>query len=153
MKLIYLETKKEFEAEILPVEDSDLKGINKSKLFNFDLSKEENVYKIIKMNDEAPEILGLLSILDISEELRIHINLIENSRDHKGKKKKIDRIAGCLLAFAVSLSFKKGYLGFTSLVPKTELINLYVKKYGFTQYGRQLAIERNDAVELIQKYL
>lgn len=57
------------------------------------------------------------------------------------------------VGFAVQVSFEKGYLGFTSLVPKTTLIELYVKKYGFTQYGRQLAIERQDAINLIQKYL
>jgi len=58
-----------------------------------------------------------------------------------------------LLAFATKAAFDKGYLGFTSLVPKTELIELYVTKYGFTQYGRQLAIERQAAINLIQKYL
>lgn len=51
------------------------------------------------------------------------------------------------------MAFEKGYLGFTSLVLKTELIGLYVNKYGFQQYGRQLAIDQQDAIELIKTYL
>ncbi|MDP4820440.1 MAG: hypothetical protein NWR67_05510, partial [Saprospiraceae bacterium] len=76
-----------------------------------------------------------------------------NTRDNKGKKKKIERIAGCLLAFAVQISFEHGYSGFISLVPKTKLIDLYVEKYGFSQYGRQLVIEGKEAIKLVQKYL
>ena len=156
MKLLYRETNEEFEAEILELEEDEFDEINKSKQFEFDWSKEKsnNVFKIVEKSEaKGQEILGLLSIINIPKELRIHINLIENSNENKGKNKKVDRIAGCLLAFAVQLSFEKGYLGFTSLVPKTELIGLYVKKYGFSQYGRQLAIEKQAAIGLIQKYL
>jgi hypothetical protein len=78
---------------------------------------------------------------------------VESSNDNKGKEKKIDRIAGCLLAFAAKLAFEKGYLGFVSLIPKTELIELYVKKYGFIAYGNQLAIEKQASINLIDKYL
>ncbi len=155
MKLQYRKTQEEFEAEILEVEEQDYKIVKKSKQFQFDWTKEKtnHVFKIVKSNEEHSDILGLLSVINISEELRIHINLLENSNENKGKSKKVDRIAGCLIAFAVQLSFEKGYLGFTSLIPKTELIALYVKKYGFSQFGKQLAIERQAAIELIQKYL
>lgn len=97
--------------------------------------------------------MGLISITNFPDELRTHINLVESSNENKGNNKIIDRIAGCLIAFAVQTAFENGYLGFTSLVPKTSLINLYVTKYGFSQYGRQLAIERKAAIKLIQKYL
>ncbi len=155
MKLLYRKTKEEFEAEILELEEDDYKKIKKSKQFEFDWAKEKenHVFKIVKLEEEDGEILGLLSVINIPDELRIHVNLIENSNDNKGKTKKVDRVAGCLLAFAVQMSFEKGYLGFTSLIPKTELIGLYVNKYGFSQYGRQLAIEQQDAIKLIQKYL
>lgn len=91
--------------------------------------------------------------MDYPQEFRIHINLLESAKEHIGKHKKIDGIAGCLLAFAAQVAFEKGYHGFTSLVPKTVLIKLYVEKYGFSQYGRQLAIEGRQAIQLIQKYL
>ena len=64
----------------------------------------------------------------------------------------MEYVAGCLISFAVQLSFEKGYLGFTSLIPKTKLIGLYVEKYGFSQFGRQLAIEKQAAIQLIEKY-
>lgn len=156
MKLLDVETLEEFEAEIQKADDEDFEKIRKSKQFEFDWTKErENqVFKIVRANEpEDQDILGLLSITNIPDEFRIHINLIENSNENKGNKKRIDRIAGCLLAFAVRVSFENEYLGFTSLVPKTELIGLYVKKYGFSQYGRQLAIERKEAIKLIEKYL
>lgn len=155
MKLFNTETQKEFEAEVVALEEDDFSIIMDSNQFEFDWSTEMKypIFKIIKADEAISEILGLISIIDIPEEFRIHINLIENADDNKGKRKKVDKIAGCLLAFAIQISFEKGYLGFTSLIPKTQLIELYVKKYGFSQYGRQLAIERTAAINLIQKYL
>ena len=153
MKLINRKTKQEVEAQILEIEEQDFEIIKKSKQFSFDWKKEKpnHIFKLVMFDSE--EIQGLLSITNISEEFRIHINLIENSNSNKGKNKIFDKVAGCLLAFAVQLAFEEGYLGFTSLVPKTELISLYVSKYGFTQYGQQLAIEKKEAIHLIKKYL
>lgn len=156
MKLLDTETKKKFEAVILDVTDEDYEDIIKSRQFQFDWTQEKgsHVFKIVKKTDEPEqEILGLLSISNIPDEFRIHVNLVECSNDNKGRGKKIDRIAGCLLAYAVQIAFEHGYAGFTSLIPKTELIGLYMEKYGFSQYGRQLAIEGKEAIKLIQKYL
>ena len=156
MKLLDLETQEEIEAEVIEVEESDFKLIKKSKQFEFDWSKEKknHVFKIIRLDDEKenPVIQGLLSIVDVREEYRIHINLIENSNDNKSPNKKIDYVAGCLIAFAIQIAFENGYNGFTSLVPKTELISLYVKKYRFSQFGRQLGIQGREAISIIQKY-
>lgn len=157
MKLLNLKNHQKFEAEIIEVDVKDYKMIKKSKQFEFDWEKEKenHVFKIVKQSEssEDQEILGLISLINISEEFRIHISLIENSNANKGRDKKIDRVAGCLLAFAAQVAFENGYQGFVSLVPKTELIKLYVNKYGFSQYGRQLAIEKRDAINLIQKFL
>lgn len=156
MKLVDLNTQTAFEAEILKVSEDDFRNIRESKRFSFDWAEEKGhqVFKIVRAEVESEqEILGLLSMTDIPEEFRVHVNLLELSEDNKGREKKIDRIAGCLLAFAIQTAFEKGYSGFTSLVPKTELISLYVKKYGFSQHGRQLAIEGKAAINLIQKYL
>lgn len=156
MKLLEVKNQREFEAEIVEVDVKDFKKIKKSKQFDFDWEKEKenHVFKIVeKSESEDQEILGLISLIKISDEFRIYVNLIENSNENKGRDKKIDRIAGCLLAFAAQVAFENGYQGFVSLVPKTELIKLYVNKYGFSQYGRQLAIEKRDAINLIQKFL
>ena len=155
MKLVIQKTQEEFDAEVIQVEDSEFSVIKKYGQFKFDWTKEKQyqVFKIVSTIEDNEEIYGLISLMDVPKEMRIHISLIENSNDNKGKSKRIDRVAGCLLAFAVKRSFEKGYLGFVSLVPKTELIELYVDKYGFSRYGMQLAIEREAAVQLIQKYL
>ena len=153
MKLHNRKTNREIEVDIIEVEAEEYAQIEKSKRFEFEwiLEQQYHVFKLISLEDE--KILGLMSLINIPEELRIHINLIENSNENKGKQKEIDKIAGCLLAYAVQLAFGKGYQGFTSLIPKTRLIPLYVNKYGFSQYGRQLAIEGNAAIQLIKKYL
>ncbi|MEM6963253.1 MAG: hypothetical protein AAF573_00720 [Bacteroidota bacterium] len=155
MKLLDLNSQHEFEAEIIELNENEFELLRKSKRFEFNWSKEKDnhVFKIVEANEENASILGLISLLNFPEEFRIHINLIESSNENKGKDKQIDRIAGCLLAFAARMSFDKGYLGFVSLTPKTKLISLYTNKYGFSQYGRQLAIEQEEAIFLIKKYL
>ena len=94
-----------------------------------------------------------MSVIDYPEEYRIHLNLIEISSSTIGKSKKIENIAGCLIAFACQLAFIRGYAGFVSLQPKTRLIALYQDKYGFRQYGRLLAVEQNSSRLLINNYL
>lgn len=155
MKLINLNTLEEFEGEIIEIDEVDYKKIKASRQFQFKWDEEKNnhVFKIVRADDETEKILGLISLVDIPEEFRIHVNLLENAKDNRGKSKQIDRVAGCLLAFAAQIAFEKGYMGFISLVPKTVLIKLYVDKYGFSQYGRQLAIEGRAAINLIKKYL
>ncbi|MEL6593657.1 MAG: hypothetical protein AAFP02_07590 [Bacteroidota bacterium] len=155
MKLLLPETGEEIEAAIVEVEEADYAQIKKSKQFVFDWDQEKgnHVFKIIIADEgTTPLIHGLLSLTDRADEFRIHINLIESSNDNKSPNKKIDRVAGCLLSFAVQVAFEKGYFGFTSLIPKTMLIPIYVEKYCFSQYGNQLAIEGKAAIQLIQQY-
>lgn len=133
---------------------SDFKFISKSQQYIFDWSEEsENeVFKIF-LKDQDDRILGLISLVDLPNEYRIHINLIEIGRDNRGKDKEIENIAGCLIAFACQLAFDKNYFGFVSLKPKTRLVDLYQNKYGFRQFGRLLAVEQVSAMSLINKYL
>ncbi|MFK8165539.1 MAG: hypothetical protein AB8H12_24035 [Lewinella sp.] len=133
---------------------ADYKWIKDSSNFKFDwkVEAENEVYKIFLL-DSDEEILGLMSLVDHPEEYRVHLNLIETSGDQRGNVKTIDNIAGCLLAFACQVAFNRGYLGFLSLQPKTELINFYQDKYGFRQFGRLLAVEGTSAKFLIQNYL
>ena len=46
----------------------------------------------------------------------------------------------------------KGYGGFVSLIPKTQLID-YRSIYGFEQYGRQMAVFYERSQAIIKKYL
>ncbi|NET37370.1 MAG: hypothetical protein F6K19_35985 [Cyanothece sp. SIO1E1] len=153
MKLLDRILNVEVEAEIEEVDLLEIKAIHKTRRFYFDW-RQESKNQILKITIKGDDkVLGLISVSDIPDEYRIHINLLESSNENKGNNKEIDRIAGCLIAHTVKLAFEKGYLGFTSLVPKTELIGFYKKKYGFKQFGRQLAIDRTAGIQLMDKYL
>ena len=155
MKLRRIPTGEEFDAAIEQVTISDLGQIARSKrfLFDWELEKDQgfDLYKLYLT--ESGLIVGLMSLLDIPEEFRIHLNLIESSKENIGKEKQMDSIPGVLIAFACELAFRKGYGGFVSLVPKTKLIDHYRNKYGFEQYGRMLATEGENSFQLIVKYL
>lgn len=155
MFLENIETGEELEAEIELLKPEDLKRIKKEKQFLFDwkieYDKHELLFKIRLKDDE--EILGLICLIDVPEELRIHLELVEVKIGQTGKNKKIDNIAGCLIAFACEESFKRKYGGFVSLLPKTKLVKHYKVKYGFFQYGRLLAIEGQTSKLLLHKYL
>ncbi|MCO6476742.1 MAG: hypothetical protein J5I94_08975 [Phaeodactylibacter sp.] len=154
MKILDKESGSEFEAIIEKVAESDYSEIKRDKgfIFNWSLEKEYEVYKLY-LKDEEGRILGLLSVIDNQSELRLHINLIEVTRGNVGRIKKLDNIAGCLIAFACSIAFKRGYGGFVSLLPKTKLVDLYQNKYGFRQYGRLLAVEFESSKYLVDKYI
>lgn len=136
------------------VSSADYRWIAGSKNFKFNWKQEAagEVYKIFLL-DEEEEILGLVSLIDVAEEYRIHLNLIETSDQHRGSKKTILNIAGCLIAFACKLAFERRYDGFVSLQPKTKLIDLYQDHYHFRQYGRYLGVEQELSRKLIEKYL
>ncbi len=154
MPLKNKETGKGLESLIEKVIDSDYEWIESSKEYSFDwkVERDNEVYKIFLKGKEN-EILGMMSLIDHQEEFRIHLNLIEIGVSNVGKSKNIENIAGCLIAFACQLAFMRGYFGFVSLQPKTELIELYQEKYGFRQYGRLLAVEQYSSRSLINKYL
>jgi len=154
MELKHNPSGKSLEAAISEVASKDYSAIKKDSNFSFDweIEKEYEVYKIYLLSDEKT-ILGLMSLIDIPEEYRIHLNLLEVSKPHRGKDKTIDFIAGCLIAFAAELAIKRGYYGFVSLEPKTLLIDHYQSNYGFRQYGRYLGIEGPASQTLVNKYL
>jgi hypothetical protein len=154
MKLLETSSGELVEATIVEMEPKDFHKIKRGKDFVFDWSLEEahDVYKICLKGEET-KILGLLSLIDHPAELRIHISLIEVIKEHIGKEKILDNIAGCLIGFACGIAFKKGYEGFVSLFPKTRLIDFYQEKYGFRQYGRLLALEHEQSKRIIDQYL
>ncbi len=154
MKLKHKPSGEDLDATISELVKKDYKAIKKNKAFSFDWEIEKNneVYKIYLLSDEK-EILGLMSLIDRKDEYRVHLNLLEINKKHQGKEKEIDRIAGCLIAFAASAAIKRGYYGFVSLEPKTKLIDHYQDHYGFRQYGRYLGIEGDTSQYLVNKYL
>ena len=150
MFVVEVKTGKKEKVRVSQLKSSELVRL---EAFEFEWSKESKfeVYKLSLILNE--QILGLLSIERILEELRIEIRLLEISTKNIGKDKLYDRVAGILIAFACKESFKNGFYGFVSLVPKTKLIKHYIDKYGFEQFGRHLAIELQASELLMNRYL
>ncbi|MFT4023673.1 MAG: hypothetical protein QM664_07815 [Flavihumibacter sp.] len=139
-------------AEIAVLQANEL-TLSLARRFSFDWKKEVqyDIYKLFLK--ESGLILGLMSLEVVRPEWRIEIRLLESARENIGKHKMYDRVAGCLIAYACKESFKWGFGGFVSLVPKTELISYYQQAYQFFPMGRHLAIEGGGAHWLIEKYL
>ena len=154
MKIIRRGSAELIDVEIVEVNLSDFYSIRTSNEFIFDWYAEtaREKYKLCLRHDHD-YILGLIGLSDYPGEFRLHINLLEVSKLNVGKSKEIDNIAGCLIAFACTLSFKKGYGGFVSLKPKTVLSFLYHEKYGFRPFGNLLAVELSTSKNLIDKYI
>jgi len=135
--------------EVMPIQ---LKRLSKSD-FRFDWLKVDcdEIYQLVISADGY--ILGMMALKVIAEELRIEICLLEVSASNVGKGKEFENIAGILLAHACKLSFKYGFFGFISLIPKTALVSHYKKKYGFVSYGTHLGMDLERSEKLINKYL
>lgn len=129
---------------------NELKAINKDKrfIFNWTIESAFDVYFLCLEQNE--EILGIASNKEYASELRLHLNLLELAKENQGRSKKYEGVAGCLIAKGCLNSFLKGYSGFLSLIPKTQLIQHYQKVYGFRAYGRQLAISNENSMTLIK---
>ena len=153
MNLIKVGTGEKVEASIEQLGVQEVMRLRGNKKFLFDWSTEagNEVYRISLAGET--DILGLISLADVSEELRIHINLIESSKENKGNTKQYDHIPGCLIGFACQLAFEKGYDGFVSLVAKTKLIDYYRNKFGFFPMGTHMVVFAVSAQEIIIKYL
>lgn len=153
MILLDSKTGERFRGVVEEASPDELRKLEGNEQFVFNWSKEiaHQVFKIRRENKK--EILGLISLIDINRELRIHINLIESAKEHKGKDKRIENIPGCLISYACKMAFEKGYDGFVSLEPKTQLIDHYHKMYGFVRVGTQMAVFLEASKLLISKYI
>jgi hypothetical protein len=146
-------TNEDVAAEIITISVTDLKKITKSAQFGFNWLKETHnpIYGLRLIDNK--EVVGLMSLKDNPKELSLEIVLLESSKSNLGKDKVLDRIAGCLIAWACDDAFTKGYKGFVALTPKTLLIAHYQQRYGFVRMGRQLVSLIDNSDLLISKYL
>jgi len=150
MRLLNLQNSQYYQAQIGRVRNTELIEFDKED-FIFDWEKEQN-HEIFGIRiKESKTILGLVSVIDFKNELRLHINLLEVVKSQVGKLKTIKNIGGCLIAFVCKEAFKRGYSGFVSLIPKTELISHY-EKYGFSKVGTHMVISSFESHKLILKY-
>lgn len=125
--------------------------INK-KQFHFDWSKETQFEVFALKIERSKEILGIVSIDYQPANRAIEIRLIANAKEHTGTRKRYDRIAGSLIAFACLKSLDAGYDGFVFLRPKTKIIDLYRVKYGFRYTGFSMISEEFNTRLIINQY-
>ncbi|MCA6363316.1 MAG: hypothetical protein IM638_09775 [Bacteroidetes bacterium] len=155
MRLIDLATNEFIPGEITLLSAKELKELRGNRAFEFKW-REEAKYEIYKLSrTDTAEILGLMSVVNSPESFAVQIRLLETGKPNVGAEKKIDGIAGCLIAWACRLSIKRGFDGWVKLVAKTRLIRHYVTKYRMIQIGKSqvCAIEQDEAISLIYEYL
>jgi hypothetical protein len=154
MVIIELVTGQKLTVAISPVENKDFKQITK-KRYSFDWKKERGVAAIFKLIISGQsDILGLVSVIDYTNELRFQIHLICASQENIGKNKRYKGIVGCLIGFVGQQALKK-YAGLAcvSLLPKTELRAHYKQEYGMVDGGPQLYLDGARLQTLVNKYL
>lgn len=151
--VVEVQTGKKHEAEVLEVDKGDYKILT-AKVFFFQWKKEKEpsiTYKLVIQNEQ---ILGAISLIRFDDEYRIEIKLLGVATENKGKHKKYDRVAGCLIAFAAAHALTLyGELACVSLIPKTELKQHYIHKYGMIDAGWQLYLEGKFLLQTIKTYL
>jgi hypothetical protein len=160
MKVLLIETSSgnTVQAIIASATKKDM-PLKKSK-WNFDwkgLFKTEGAHFYKIYLESTPEIIeGLVMITIINGEM-IFMNNLEISPSNYGSSGKHSRVAGCLIAFACKFSIKNGkgnYKGFLSFDSKTEIVELYHKKYGATlARGLKMFISPQKSIELVEKFL
>ncbi|MBN8878312.1 MAG: hypothetical protein J0I32_12250 [Sphingobacteriales bacterium] len=125
------------------------------KRFSFVWKTVKKVATVYKLQIEGEkDILGVMGLVDWQEEKRIEIKLLASSVENIGKNKIYKNIAGCLIAFACRLAvIRYGIEACVSLVPKTELIEHYMQKYYMQYAGRQLYLDGNNLIKLMEEYL
>ena len=145
-------TGEKLKAGVIPCTIDELRQLDGNR-FEFDWISESSfmVFRLEVLSSN--EILGLMSIDLIPVELRLEIRLLELSKENVGRQRRFENVAGILIASACKISFKMGFFGFVSLIPKTRLIEHYQTRYGFEQYGRHLAVDMEKSQSLIKKYL
>ncbi|MBO9613112.1 MAG: N-acetyltransferase [Dyadobacter sp.] len=122
------------------------------KQFHFDW-KTEALYEVYGLKlVRSREILGLISLDYQASNRAIEIRLIANASEHTGRRKRYERIAGSLIAFACSKSVEAGFGGFVYLRPKTKIIDHYRSEYGFKYTGFSMIIEGSNSEILINRY-
>jgi len=128
---------------ILPVSPPDLGSLGGDWNFDWAVQVERyETYKIVAAESPS-EVLGMMSIERQPD--FIEVILIESNPNDVGHEKRYRGIPGNLLAFAARLSFNLGNEGFLRLVAKTELIDHYVREYGFSRHGHSQIMILNSA--------
>lgn len=165
VKILEVVTQSEIKSKISLVtkNKSRLPSINEGWRFNFSKhSKKKDFETYILTTETTQEVIEGCLIINTKALFQVYMAFVEVAPRNKGNKKKYDRIAGCLIAFACRQSFindKEGYLAFDVLEEKKDdeikLMNLYSQKYNAVRLGDSstMIILPEGSEKLINEYL
>lgn len=166
VKIFQIEAGKLVNAEILEGKKFSLPSLQEGWRFNFPKhSKDKGAFTYVLISEETPSIVEGCLIYKMRKEREPYMAYIEIAPHNKGEKKKYDRVAGCLIAFACRLSFilgkddYKGWLAFDVLEAdkkdEKKLMALYSSEYKALrmQGTTTMVITPEDGEKLIEKYL
>jgi len=131
--------------------------------FNFSKhSKKKDCETYILTTEKTPEIVEGCLIINTTNHYQVYMAFVEVAPHNKGKDKKYDRVAGCLIAFACRQSFiheKEGYLAFDvreeNKQNEIKLMTLYSQKYNAVRLedSTTMIILPEGSEKLIDEYL
>ncbi|MDR2428484.1 MAG: hypothetical protein LBD62_01595 [Candidatus Margulisbacteria bacterium] len=120
--------------------------------FDWDKSFGAVSQKIAYFDNDT--IQGLTEFEEVPSSRYNIIYRLELAPANIGKNKKIDNVAGILLAYVAKDSLAAGFDGFVVFDSKTILKEHYVKKYGAKiLYGDRLYFDTKASKALVAKYL
>ena len=120
-------------SRVEPIEAADLRDLAEG--WRFDWLTEIGRAEVFKLIDPSSPtaIYGLIALARRQD--HVEVTLLESSPENVGGGKKFERIAGCLLSYAVRFSEALDFDGCLSLIAKTELIDTFIA-YGFIRVGK-----------------
>jgi hypothetical protein len=152
-------------ARIIKAVNTPLPSITDGWRFNFKKhSKKAGYETYVLVCEETPEIIEGALIFQMKDAVEPYMAYIEIAPHNRGKSRKFEKVAGCLIAFACRQSFIhgkehfKGWLAFDvmeeSKQDEIKLMALYCAKYGALKFGETTMLIPPAAGEgLIREYL
>jgi hypothetical protein len=153
------------EAQIKQPLELILPSITDGWRFNFKKhSKKGGFQTYILICDETPTIIEACLVFQLRAKVEPYMAYIEIAPHNKGKAKRYDNVAGCLIAYACRLSFLngvghfKGWLTFDvmeqSKQDELKLMAVYCQNYGALKWGdTTMVISPEIGEKLIDKFL
>jgi hypothetical protein len=165
VKIIKLIDNQQVDAAILSPLKVTLPSITDGWRFNFKShSKKKGFQTYILVCEDTPTVIEGCLIFQLLDMVEPYMAYVEIAPHNKGKSKRYDKVAGCLIAFACRLSFingkdhYKGWLAFDVLEEdkkdEIKLMALYCQKYGALKWGDTTMVLSPEVGEkLINEYL
>jgi len=165
VKIIKLSDNQQVDATILPCLKVKLPSITDGWRFNFKSHSKKKGFQtyILVCDDTLTEIEGCLTF-ELRGKVEPYMAYIEIAPHNKGKRKRYEKVAGCLIAYACRLSFisgqdhYKGWLAFDvfeeNKQDEIKLMAMYCEKYGAIKWGdTTMVISPEVGEKLINEYL